>query len=115
MDHGVKNEINCVATLVLKVLPVYLPELLFKEEGCNIEELNGSAFFVCSPDKSCGFGGDGGPVLACEFKCPIPGNAHAKYKNPIYHAVRLLAEMNTLQTGKLSICLILSKALQFSR
>ena len=100
MDHGVKNEINCVATLVSKVLPVYFPELLFKEEGCIIEELYGSVLFVCSPDGSCGIGGDGDPVLAYEFKCPMPGNTHATpvhYKIPIYY--ELLAEMNTLQTG----------------
>ena len=104
LDHGVKNEINCVATLVSKVLPVYFPELSFKEEGCNVEELNGSVFFVCSPDGSCGIGGDGDPVLACEFKCPMPGNTHATpvhYKIPIYYAIQLLAEMNTLQTDKL--------------
>ena len=83
---------------------MYFPELSFKEEGCNIEELNGSVFFVCSPDGSFGIGGDGDPVLACEFKCPMPGNTHATpvhYKIPIYYAVQLLAEMNTLQTGKL--------------
>ena len=103
LDHGVKNEINCVATLVSKVLPVYFPELSYKEEGCNIEVI-GNAFFVCSPDGSCAIGGDGDPVLSCEFKCPMPGNMHATpvhYKIPIYYAIQLLAEMNTLKTDKL--------------
>ena len=102
MDHGVKNEINCVATLVTKVLSVYFPELSFKKEGCIIEELYGSVFFVCSSDGSCGIGGDSNPVLAYKFQCPMPGNTHATsvhYKIPIYYAVQLLAEMNTQQTG----------------
>lgn len=34
MQHGTINEINAVATLVSKVLPVYFPEHVFVEEGC---------------------------------------------------------------------------------
>ena len=35
MKHGRENEINAVATLVGKLLPVYNPTVVFVEEGCN--------------------------------------------------------------------------------
>ena len=68
-------------------------------------------FFVCSPDGSCVIGGDGDPVLPCEFKCPMPGNTHATpvhYKITKYYGIQLLAEMNTLQTDKL-LCMSYSE------
>jgi hypothetical protein len=50
-EYGTAQEINAVATLVGKVIPVYYPSLVFREDGCNIVDLNHS-FAVISGDGS---------------------------------------------------------------
>jgi myosin-crossreactive antigen len=36
MIHGTKHEIDAIATIVAKVLPVYFPNKVFVEEGCYV-------------------------------------------------------------------------------
>jgi hypothetical protein len=36
MIHGTKHEIDAIATIVAKVLPVYFPNTVFVEEGCYV-------------------------------------------------------------------------------
>ena len=40
MQYGVDHEIDAIATLVSKVLPIFFPDITFVEEGCYIEYLN---------------------------------------------------------------------------
>ena len=47
MDHGTTNEINAIATVVSKVLPVLYPDLVFYEEGCvEFAYVDNSKFMV---------------------------------------------------------------------
>ena len=39
-DYGTKNEINGIATLVGKYLPVFHPNVIFQEDGCNVIPLS---------------------------------------------------------------------------
>jgi hypothetical protein len=36
MIHGTKHDIDAIATIVAKVLPVYFPNKVFVEEGCYV-------------------------------------------------------------------------------
>ena len=72
MDHGTTNEINAVATVVSKVLPVLYPDLVFYEEGCvEFAYVDNSKFMVVSPDgslrSSCRLDST---LMAVELKCP---------------------------------------------
>ena len=49
MVNGTKQEINALATLVGKVMPVYYPYLSYREDGCTVLPLN-SSYMVVSGD-----------------------------------------------------------------
>jgi hypothetical protein len=69
MEHGVKNEINAVATIVAKVLPVFFPELVFYEEGCY-KLVHDTIPIIVSPDGSCRNANDK-PLLANVTTCTV--------------------------------------------
>jgi hypothetical protein len=52
MEHGTKNEINAVATLVERVMPSYFPNIICHEEGCKALVGTISPVLVASPDGS---------------------------------------------------------------
>jgi hypothetical protein len=52
MDHGSKNEINAISTLVGKILPSLFPGIWYYEEGCIALEHDGEIVCVVSPDGS---------------------------------------------------------------
>ena len=72
LDHGASNEINAVATVVTKVLPVLHPDLVFCEEGCvEINYVDNSKFMIVSPDGSLRSNPRlDSTVSAVELKCP---------------------------------------------
>lgn len=72
MEHGSKNEINAVATIVGKVLPVIEPDLVFCEEGCvAIHKEDGRVFMVVSPDGTLRSDKTlASTQVAVEIKCP---------------------------------------------
>jgi hypothetical protein len=47
----VPQEINALETLVGKIMPVYFPDLLYRENGCEVVEL-GDPYAVISEDGS---------------------------------------------------------------
>jgi hypothetical protein len=52
MEYGTKHEIDGVATMVSRIIPVLFPTLDYYEEGCARMALNeNSSFFVVSPTK----------------------------------------------------------------
>jgi hypothetical protein len=51
-DHGSKNEINAISTLVGKILPSLFPGIWYCEEGCIALKHDGEIFCVVSPDGS---------------------------------------------------------------
>ena len=104
MEHGTKNEINALATLLGKVLPVINPQLEYYEDGCRILIQDGKVILGSSAD------GYGKPSTsshithAFEFKCPTPNKMYTTdlhYKIPSYYIPQLLAEMRTLGCTKL--------------
>ena len=53
LQHGVKHEINAVATLIGRFLPAFYPEAIFIEEGCYIiPGVRSDILGVVSPDGS---------------------------------------------------------------
>jgi hypothetical protein len=108
-DYGNENEINGVATLVGKLIPVFYPNLVFKEDGCKIFDLKKSNMFGVSSGDGTGYNRETqSSEVAFEIKCPIPGKKHTTdvfYKLPHYYAVQVLAEMNTSSCEKFAnIC-----------
>jgi hypothetical protein len=50
LDYGTKHEIDAMATLVGKVMPVLYPDLTYYEERCIPIYVVGTRFMVVSPD-----------------------------------------------------------------
>ncbi|CAG2226539.1 unnamed protein product [Mytilus edulis] len=105
MQHCTVNEINCVATLVSKVLPVFYPTQSYFEEGCKVDYLDNTFMLLVSPDgslrSSCEFGGKK-LCFAVEIKCPYPGNVYKPkvyYELPHYYVPQILSEMSVLETN----------------
>ncbi|XP_052268567.1 uncharacterized protein LOC127869949 [Dreissena polymorpha] len=100
MKHGQDNEINAVATLVGKILPVVLPDLVYCEEGCVVvhdECLN--PFLVVSPDGSLRRDVSmKSSEYAVEIKCPI---RDVHYELPERYLLQCLSEIEALDVGKL--------------
>lgn len=71
MEHGQRNEINAVATLVGKVLPCFYPSYTFSEEGCVKYTLDES-YIIVSPDGSRLNSATRQTEIAVEIKCPFP-------------------------------------------
>ena len=105
MEHGTVNEINAIATLVGKVLPVYWPNLQYVEEGCfQIFTEESGVSVVISPDGSCRESVNAPSVFAIECKCPMPGEVFTTpvfYSIPKYYVPQLLAEMKALNSTEL--------------
>jgi hypothetical protein len=104
MEHGVKNEINVVTTIVAKVLPVFFPELVFYEEGCY-KLVHDTIPIIVSPHGSCRNANDK-PLLAIEIKCPAPKEGVSfktsqHYSLPKYYVPQVLSEMAALEVDKL--------------
>ena len=70
MQYGTENEINAIATMVGKVLPVIAPEQIYVEEGCIKIEYQNQTFMVVSPDGSLRSSQTNETIGAVEFKCP---------------------------------------------
>ena len=73
MEHGILNEINAVGVLVGKMLPVFLPQTTYIEEGCHVLKHNNQIFMVVSPDGRLQNSTSEQNELAIELKCPLPG------------------------------------------
>ncbi|KAK7507914.1 hypothetical protein BaRGS_00000879 [Batillaria attramentaria] len=110
MQHGSDNEINAIATLVAKVLPVFFPNTAYVEEGCELLHLNQDPFMVISPDGSVReiqaetSRPSDAALMAVEIKCPYPDKLFTTpvfYHLPWYYSVQILSEMYALQTQQL--------------
>ena len=96
-DHGTRNEIHALGTFVGKILPVYFPELTFKEDGCSIlrTETKTAPYAVVSGDGTCETIG-GQNIVAVEFKCPMPNKQYSTdvyYNLPSYYALQVMSQM----------------------
>ena len=94
-DYGTTNEINALATLLGKVMPVYYPHLLYREDGCAVLPLKES-YMVVSGD-GCGVTNDNTSTeVVFEFKCPRTGKERVTdlhYKIPVYYLTQVASEM----------------------
>ncbi|CAG2250716.1 unnamed protein product [Mytilus edulis] len=116
-DYGTANEINCVATLTGKVLPVFYEQSSYFEEGCYTCR-NGFTetmpTVIVSPDGSIR-NNNGQIILAVEIKCPYPGKTFTtpvQYAIPKYYIPQILCEMAVLKTDKLIFLSYSQKVLQ---
>lgn len=94
LEHGTSQDINALVTLLGKILPVYYPHLLYKEDGCEVIPL-GDSKAVSSGDGT-GVDKNGQHEVAFEFKCPVPGEKHVTdvhYKLPIYYTTQVISQM----------------------
>ncbi|XP_052233224.1 uncharacterized protein LOC127846086 [Dreissena polymorpha] len=75
MQHGTINEINAVATIVTRIMPIVTPELVFCEEGCvQVFDEDSQPFLVVSPDGSLRLNKElSSTKVAVEIKCPVNG------------------------------------------
>ena len=104
MQYGTDHEIDAVATLVSKVLPIFCPDVTYVEEGCYIEYNDNHTLLIVSPDGSGHKDIMGKTVLAFEFKCPFPGKVFTTpvhYSLPSYYILQVLSEMVVLRTDTL--------------
>lgn len=93
-EHGTREEINAVGTLVGKILPVYFLQLSFREDGCEIINI-GNSMAVISGDGT-GISEKEDSVVAFEFKCPVPGKTittDIQYKIPTHYTTQILSQM----------------------
>ncbi|CAC5357935.1 unnamed protein product [Mytilus coruscus] len=93
-DDGTEQEINALGTLLGKIMPVYFPNLTYKEDGCKIINLNDS-YAVISGDGS-GIDQNHSNKVAFEFKCPKPGKQRptdVHYTLPKYYSAQVLSQM----------------------
>ena len=94
MQHGIVNEINAVATLVAKVIPVYYPHLKYREDGCILIPMENS-YMVVSGDGS-GIDDAGENIIAFELKCPVPNKPYTPdvyYTFPVRYTTQVLSQM----------------------
>lgn len=98
MDYGSKNEINAIATVVSKIVPVYYPGYTFYEEGAYmVKNEHGKEIAVVSPDGSLRYGSK--KPISLEIKCPFPqysGATPVFYNVKKRHIVQSLAESYVL-------------------
>ena len=104
MKYGTDHEIDAVATMVGKVLPIYHPDLTYIEEGCYVLSENDKPLIVVSPDGSGRQDISDKAAVGFEFKCPYPGKTfttQVQYTLPTYYVLQVLAEMVSLKTDTL--------------
>ena len=108
LHHGKIHEIDALATLAGKVLPVYQPKMNVKEVGSYTKKYQDQLFFISSPD---GEGWDGERLqMTFEFKCPYP-KIHATpvfYDIPKYYVPQILSQLNLAENGPLDEAIFLS-------
>jgi hypothetical protein len=77
MQYGTDNEINCVSTLVAKILPTLFPDIHYYEEGCVTLKHTETCkiFFVVSPDGS----GKQGDCDNIDFEFTCHPTCHEKH------------------------------------
>ena len=112
MEYGSRNEINAIATLVGKIIPVLFPSLVYCEEGTYIikDDVIGTNLLAVSPDGSLRRRQDDGaidlssnPAVSVEIKCPF---SCAMNVAPIYssvpkrHICQSLLEQRALQSDR---------------
>ena len=105
LEHGKKNEINGVSTLVSRFLPSFLPGIKFREVGCYLNKHDNDILLVVSPDGE-GVTAEGKTVTMFEIKCPFPKKyGHTVfYKIPKYYATQVLSQMNLVPDGPVDTC-----------
>ena len=95
-DYGTSNEITAVATLVGKILPVYYPELIYREDGCVVLPMDSEKAYAVISGDGTGFTCDNRNQVAFELKCPIPGKQYVPdvyYELPVYYTTQVLSQM----------------------
>ena len=107
MDYGSKNEINAVATLVGKIMPVLYPRLTMYEEGTYKLSDDSRPILCVSPDGSlretngCNRPLDNPAKVGIEIKCPFnsgPLKDRVFYTPPKRYISQCLLEQHALKS-----------------
>ena len=94
-SYGSEQEINALATLLGKILPVYFPQVTFVEDGCKKRSM-GDCYAIISGDGHV-VTDSGDCEVTFEMKCPKSGKAwttDVQYSLPTYYSTQVLSEMN---------------------
>ncbi|KAH3752314.1 hypothetical protein DPMN_186930 [Dreissena polymorpha] len=98
MNHGSTNEINAIATIVGKIMPVFYPNFTFYEVGAHIiRDKQGTPVMVISPDGALRCNDK---IVSVEIKCPCSefvGNTPVFYKPKERHIIQCLLETHVLR------------------
>ncbi|CAG2230153.1 unnamed protein product [Mytilus edulis] len=92
-EYGTAQEINALGSFVGKVMPVYFPDLIYKEDGCIILPFGDTQAVISGDGTGVNTNND---VVAFEFKCPMPGKKYktdALYEIPVYYTTQVLSQM----------------------
>lgn len=115
-EYGTTQEINAVGSLVGKILPLYFPNLSYKEDGCIILPF-GDTQAVISGDGT-GVTADDTKMVAFEFKCPIPDKKHTtdvQYELPVYYTAQVLSQMAAKQLSQVAFISFTPESITFIR
>lgn len=92
-EYGTAQEINALGSFVGKIMPVYFPDLLYKEDGCITLPFGDTRAVINADGTGVNTNND---VVAFEFKCPMPGKKYktdALYEIPVYYTTQVLSQM----------------------
>ena len=105
MKYGTENEINAVATVTGKILPVVYPNMKCFEEGCLPIEFYDSPVLIVSPDESIGLMDDNNShqiQSGLEIKCSV---RQLQNEIPVRYYLQCLCKMAVLGvTNLLYVC-----------
>ena len=105
IQFGTNNEINAIATLVCKIMPLYCPNTCYTEFGCHVIDYKGKPFCVVSPDGAIRESQVSEPIFGVEVKCRRKRVNHlvspVYYTIPEYYILQIMLEMKALNTESL--------------
>ena len=114
-DHGKKNKVNAIATLVSTAAPALLPDCYaFFEVGSkfihspnqqHIMKVSADGIFMCTKGRNCpNYHVHGDGKILVEAKSPFPSDENPKivyYKVPPRHVPQLLVEMKAYNCSEI--------------
>ena len=115
-DHGRKNEVNAISTLVGTVIPAMLPKcfaffevgpkFIHSETRQHLIEVSADGFIMCANGcQNCpNYKDHGDRKIIVEIKSPFPQDEipeNVYYQVPVRHVPQILAEMEAYNSSKL--------------
>ena len=102
-NYGTENEVNALATLLCKIMPVYYPSLTYQEDGCVVLPLDLESHYAVISGDGTGINQEKNETVAFELKCPIPEKKYTPdvyYELPVRYSTQVLSQMAAKECGK---------------